>query len=72
MAEAFFLSGGEIDYSGFCLSDLFDLSDRHAHNLKDYGEVDPRLADILDPDIDQLAQSALELGRIFEKKEEEK
>ncbi len=41
------------------------LSDSHAHNLKGYGEVDPRLADILDPEIDQLAQIALDLGRIF-------
>jgi len=46
------------------------LSDSHAHNLKGYGEVNPQLASILDPEIDQLAQSALELGRIFEKKED--
>jgi hypothetical protein len=46
------------------------LSDSHAHNLKGYGEVNPQLASILDPEIDQLMQSALELGRIFEKKEE--
>ena len=45
------------------------LSDSHAHNLKGYGEVHPQLADILDPSIDQLVQTALELGRIFEKKE---
>jgi len=45
------------------------LSDSHAHNLKGYGEVNPQLANILDPGIDQLVQSALELGRIFEKKE---
>jgi hypothetical protein len=45
------------------------LSDSHAHNLKGYGEVNPQLADIIDPEIDQLVQSALELGRIFEKKD---
>lgn len=44
------------------------LSDSHSYNLKGHGEIHPGLANVIDPKIDQLAQIALDLGRLFEQK----
>ncbi len=42
------------------------LSDSRARNLKGYGQVNPQLEGLIDPEINKLAQIALELARIFQ------
>jgi hypothetical protein len=44
--------------------DWANLSDVRAAKLRRYGEVDPRLADLLDADVDRLAQLALSLSTL--------
>lgn len=43
-----------------------DLMDTRSLKLKRYGEVDPHLPEVLDPSINQLAQAAMALARIFD------
>lgn len=43
-----------------------NLIDRRSQKLSRFGEVDPGLAEVLDPDIDRLAQMALDLAMLFE------
>lgn len=42
------------------------LVDTHSEKLSRYGEIDPRLANVLDPSIDRLAQAALALAQLFD------
>jgi len=44
--------------------DWADLTDVHSDKLRRYGDVDSRLADLLDADIDRLAQLALSLAAV--------
>ena len=46
--------------------DWANLIDAQANKLKGFGPVNPHLADILDPPILQLADSAYHLGRLFQ------
>jgi hypothetical protein len=43
-----------------------NLLDTRSKKLVRYGEIDPHLADVLDPSIDRLAQIAIDLARIFD------
>jgi hypothetical protein len=43
-----------------------DLMDTRSKTLRRFGEVDPRLPEVLDPSINYLAQAAIDLARIFD------
>ena len=45
-------------------ADWANLCDTRADKLRRYGEVDPRLAELLDADVDALAQLALSLAAL--------
>ena len=66
LAERFDLAAVEDDLGAAIAAQLSvdwaNLSDVRAAKLRRYGEVDPRLADLLDADVDRLAQLAMSLA----------
>ena len=68
LAQRFGLTATEEDLGATIAAqmsvDWADLSDARSDKLRRYGDVDPRLADLLDADIDRLAQLALSLAAL--------
>ena len=66
LAERFGLAAVEDDLGAVITAQLSvdwaNLSDVRAAKLRRYGEVDPRLTDLLDADVDRLAQLAMSLA----------
>ena len=68
LAERFGLAAAEDELGATIASqmsvDWANLCDARSDKLRRYGEVDPRLADLLDVDLDRLAQLALSLAAL--------